>query len=1246
VRRHLKSLAGLLLTFTASPALAVDTSFHTYDGFQETVDAFRLVAMIFSDPRYETLVMIIAVVGIGLGAVLASVRGSGIGLVAFGFQILVGIGLFVGLISTTGTVNVYDRVRNAYQPVGGVPTLLVIVAGVTNLMERALVETIDDNTLDPNAKIEFGAGGHSFDLFLNAVSPRGPMTDTFLDATIKDYVRHCYPVARVSAAYGVDDDKLFRTTTDLPAAFQAMAGPATFSTVYTAIDKGGTTKSCDEAWAYISGQLSDPALFDDYSRQVCSRTGFDVTNAAQLERCRSQLGDMGQMMMGHPLTLQAFMSNILLGNTVGDVLFEDSPATAARVMANRAVISNGLATMSVANEWMPTIRAIVFGIMLFMIPIALLFILTPINLRVASFALGLFVFVALWGVIDAGLYQLTLGRAMDVLAEMRSNALGANAWMLAPSAAMKALAVFGSFRTAAAGMAGAFVFTVFRFSGNVFTSLTSGSLAVQGQAAAAAAPLATSEGYALALEAQASALGTRSRAAAASQFGDFGERSSFQANRSFGESGAILGERPGTSGGTAFALGRIDAARQMGGLAPALGNRDLSDSQVARDVQANAATNAIHQFAQGDALRSLGTSYFGEGQAGEKAFAAFAQKMVQWRAFGDNRAYDMMLQGAARHFERGGYSQSDAALKASGVIAQASADPTFAKLTANAYDQEQMITNDLTAAQVQVGAMEGRRDFAGDRVASRERGNVATEQAYRSGTNEGHRNAAFMLGLPVEETSRRISFINALSGEARSSAITQLSSATGRNEAQVLRALETYNAATQLGTADGATAEAGSEGTSVYGRTREAAGYDFAERSGKLDAQREVGPDGTRSAARIGEQRRQSDNFGFAEGAAAAGVSTREAARLDGFIRTLSQTAGNQVDMADGGAAGIADRARNERTSRNVANERLTRMQGLLRANGIVMSRKDLAMAQNGDLAMNVTPQMAGQLHRAGLINDSQLGAIANGGSARFSFADNDLLVSSSTGFQRSARSDTSTRFEAGKQAGPDTVEHFLGGGPDGHAMMANWLQGGFEMDRHGNWRLKPQVADTLQRDVQAIMAQTGWQRTLSRGAEKQDSMSTTVDLGIGAGVSAGSQGQAGSRGKKGAAGGDRGTGHVGGSAAFNSTETGRTSSSATATMDIVNYDVRNAIAAAERVASRSANPERAFSDELSRQVLGPGGVRNRYLKNADSGRGTFDYVAPLTSMEQSSVLGSGRLSGDRNHSSGDGDPSFKTRND
>jgi len=1049
-------------------------------------------------------------------------------------------------------------------------------------------------------------------------------------------------VARVSPAYGIDDDQLFRTTTDLPAAFQAMAGPSTYSTVYTAADKGGTTVSCEAAWAHIADKLSDPTLFDGYAAQVCTRTGFDVAQPDQLQRCKSQLGEMGQMMMARPLSAQTFLTHVLLGNSVGDVLFEDSPATAARVMANRAAVSSSLATLSVANEWMPTIRATVFGIMLFMVPIALMFILTPINLRVASFALGLFVFTALWGVIDAGIYQLTLGRAAAVLAEMRSNGVAANAWLLAPSSAIKALAVFGTFRTAAAGLAAAFVFTVFRFSGSIFDTVTGSAGGLQAQASSAAGGTLTSEGFASALEAQGSARGTATRARASASFGDFGDRSNFSASRSFGEAGTLGAATPSAGPGSALAFGGIDGARQLGGLAPALGGRDPSDPAVARAVQANAATGAIQDFAEKDALRTLGTGYFGAGQAGEKAFASFAQNMVQWRAFGDERAYGMMMQTAIRHFERGGYSKADAALKASGIIADASADPTFAKLTANAFDQDQMLRNDLTGAQIQVGAMQGRRDFAGVDVAPGERRNVATEQASRSGRTAGDRAAASMLGLSVEETSRRISFINALSGEARSSAVSQLARTTGRNEAQVERALERYSAATQLGTSDGASAEARRERTSVYGRTRDAAGYDFAERSGKLDAQRQIRHDGTRAAARIGEERQQAGNFGYAEGAEAAGTTTREAARLDSFIQTLSATAGNQVDIADGGPAGIADRGRNARTSRIVENERLSRMQGLLRANGVTLSRKQLAVDQNGDLALNLTPQAAGALHKAGLINDSQFGAIAEGGIARFSFADNDMLVSSSTGFERSARNDTSTRFEAGKQAGPDTIEHFLGGGKEGHAAMANWLQGGFEMDRQGHWRLKPQVADTLQRDVQAIMAQTGWQRSITRSAIDQNQMGTAIGGEISGSVASlvpGSARTGGTPKRPPSA-----TGSASGQLSITSSDTGTTSEAANAQLDVVNYDVRNAIAAAERISASARDPASAFTDELSRQVLGDTGLRNRYLEQSDSARGVVDITGPMTSIEQNAVLDSGRLSTDLKNGPFDGESDFKRR--
>src|SRR5690606_16337317 len=165
------------------------------------------------------------------------------------------------------------------------------------------------------------------------------------------------------------------------------------------------------------------------------------------------------------------------------------------------------------------------------------------------------------------------------------------------------------------------------------------------------------------------------------------------------------------------------------------------------------------------------------------------------------------------------------------------------------------------------------------------------------------------------------------------------------------------------------------------------------------------------------------------------------------------------------------------------------------------------------------------------------------------------------TGFAQSARSDTSTKYEAGKQAGPDTIEHMLSSGEQGQAMMANWLKGGFEMDRNGEWRLNPQVADTLQRDVSAIIAQTGWQRAISRQAVDQITMGTTVGGEIGAASQSTDHASRGGRAKGGPRTGKQTSGTAGGRLGFSSNDVGISSENAQATLDIVNYDVRGAIA-------------------------------------------------------------------------------------
>src|SRR3546814_10542245 len=108
--------------------------------------------------------------------------------------------------------------------------------------------------------------------------------------------------------------------------------------------------------------------------------------------------------------------------------------------------------------------------------------------------------------------------------------------------------------------------------------------------------------------------------------------------------------------------------------------------------------------------------------------------------------------------------------------------------------------------------------------------------------------------------------------------------------------------------------------------------------------------------------------------------------------------------------------------------------------------------------------------------------------------------------------------------------------------------------------------------------------------------------------------------------------------------DTGSTSESAQSSLDIVNYDVRESIAAAERAAARSSDPAATFSREMSNRILGNDGIRNRYLQDADNGRATFDITGPLTSLEQNSVLAKGSFSTDIQGSPGDGDSTFKKR--
>ena len=167
-------------------------------------------------------------------------------------------------------------------------------------------------------------------------------------------------------------------------------------------------------------------------------------------------------------------------------------------------------------------------------------------------------------------------------------------------------------------------------------------------------------------------------------------------------------------------------------------------------------------------------------------------------------------------------------------------------------------------------------------------------------------------------------------------------------------------------------------------------------------------------------------------------------------------------------------------------------------------------------------------------------------------------------------------------------------------------------------------------------MVQTGWERTIARSAQDQTGVSISVSGEVSGGSGSGTGGRS-----KGSRSGIA-FGRAGGSLGVSSQESGMTNETATAQLNIINYDVRQALANAEQSAARSPKPAEAFSTRLADEILGSTGLRNRYLGDADSGRGVVDLAAPMTSMEQVSILKSGRLSTDLKSGPFDGNPDFK----
>jgi len=494
-----------ILFCLADNALALDMEFYTYNGFGPVTQAFRKLALIFSDGGYLGLFFTATVLGILFGSIAFTVKmatGTRIVPLVWAMPVILGVVIYLGMFVPKGNITVYDPVLNRFDTIGGIPNGVVLTAGVLNKIERGLVDIIDTAAV-PGAKYREAAGGIGFTA-LKAAMTAGPK-DSYVKESMASYFKDCVMFEMVRPGTSFSADTMLYGTYDFLPELAKANNPAVFTVYYDAANPQGQTMTCQASWSNIFPIYNNTATFTDAVKTVCGSSLFDPANASELNTCRTLISNTLGQTTGMAVAPENFIRQASLANLIFQVLDQADPQTAMLMQANRQVVSSGLGMAAAMNEWLPVMRAIMTAVAIGLIPFLALFLPTPLLGKALSVMAGFFVFLTTWGISDAILHGAALDYAVEAYEDIRQSALGLYACVTFPETSTKALAMFGIVRSSGIMLASFLSMMLIRFGGHAM-AMMAGSLqgAIQG-AGAKAGGLLTPEGKASALDQQISA---------------------------------------------------------------------------------------------------------------------------------------------------------------------------------------------------------------------------------------------------------------------------------------------------------------------------------------------------------------------------------------------------------------------------------------------------------------------------------------------------------------------------------------------------------------------------------------------------------------------------------------------------------------------------------------------------------------------------------------------------------------------
>ncbi|OGH04092.1 MAG: hypothetical protein A2600_14095 [Candidatus Lambdaproteobacteria bacterium RIFOXYD1_FULL_56_27] len=493
-----------MLLFTA-PAYGLTMEYYTWNAYPVLEQALLQVSLIFSDARYHELFGIVILAAVLFAAISGIFKALGSGGKAGAWvglwPILAGTVLYLGVVVPKGEIQLHDQVLNKTRLFGGIPEGLVLVMGVFNLVERWGIDLIETTQVNPDMRYSKGTGGIGFKMLATIAGGDVLKADDRLaDASLGRYLDDCllFEVARPGTTVNVNT---IHKTDNWISVLDLAVNPTVYTTNYMT-DSAGAQVTCTESWTLsLRGYFNNGGNMETMRKSVCADAGLNPADPQQYLACQDIIDSSLRISAGKnspgvastDYIRQAYMAQAF------DRVLSSGPDAAIVTNANRNVMSQGLSTLLVANEYVPIIRGMITYMVILAVPFLVILMATPAFGKVVSTITGFFVFLTFWGIFDCALHVGAMIQATSYFESVALNNTGYAAIMMTPDAAGKALGVFGMARPMAIGFATLCAAVAGFQTNSVIASFANQAMQPVSQGAAQGASLSTPEGHGRAL---------------------------------------------------------------------------------------------------------------------------------------------------------------------------------------------------------------------------------------------------------------------------------------------------------------------------------------------------------------------------------------------------------------------------------------------------------------------------------------------------------------------------------------------------------------------------------------------------------------------------------------------------------------------------------------------------------------------------------------------------------------------------